>query len=160
MLIQVARVIVGLIGLAGDIWSIVRWADRSGLTAMIELGPPEYAAILTICTGLFAWSVSRSARNAFTWGARKYTDQGKFKALVVDISDLEDRFRMVAGVKLVRQSDKRAWDVLSEKLSDLRLFSPEELTNYSATVWLSHIKSYSERGSLEDARKFASREAL
>ena len=57
------------------------------------------------------------------------------------ISDLEDRFCMVAGVDLVRQSDKRAWDVLSEKLSDLRLFSPEEWTNYSATVSLSHIKS-------------------
>ena len=160
MLIQVAKVIVGLIGLAGDVWSIVRWADKSGLAAMIELGPPEYAAILTICTGLFGWSVARPARNAFTWGAGKYTDQGKFKALVVDISDLEDRFRKVAGVALVGQSDERAWNILSEKLSDLRLFSPEEWTNYSAAVWLSHIKSYSERGSLEDARKFASREAL
>ena len=160
MFIKVARVIVGLIGLAGDIWSIVRWADKSGLTAMIELGPPEYAAILTFCTGLFAWSVSRPARNAFTWGARKYTDQGKFKALVFHINDLEGRFRRVAGVKLVSQSDKRAWDVLSEKLSDLRLFSPEEWGYHSAAIWLSHIKSYSERGSLEDARKFAGREAL
>ena len=35
---------------AGDIFALVRWAYKDGLTMNLELGAPEFAAILTFCT--------------------------------------------------------------------------------------------------------------
>ena len=34
----------------GDIFALVRWAYKDGLTMNLELGAPEFAAILTFCT--------------------------------------------------------------------------------------------------------------
>jgi hypothetical protein len=47
--LRIAQVILGL---AGDVWAVFRWLDESGVTQGLELGPPEYAFILVVCTGV------------------------------------------------------------------------------------------------------------
>ncbi len=38
--------------IAGDIFAVVRWIFKDGLTVNIQLGYPEYAAILAFCTSM------------------------------------------------------------------------------------------------------------
>ena len=155
MFLRVAKLIVGCLSIAGDIWTIVRWADKSGLTSDMTLGPPEYAAILTIWTGLLVWSAARPLKRIFNWWLRTYTDRGQFAAMAVEIGDLEKQFRTVAGDAFVKPNDSKAWAVLSEKLSALQAFAPKDWTNSSASSWLGHIRLYAERGNLDDARRFS-----
>ena len=157
MNINIPKVIAGCLGCAGNIWSIVRWVNKSGLTAEIELGPPEYAAILALCTSLIIWSAARPLADVFRWGVQRYTERGQFQALTTEIGDLEQRFSMVRGSDRIRLGDKRAWKVLSDKLASLQIYGPEKWTNSSVGDWLSHTRAYAERGKLEDARRFAGR---
>ena len=45
------RVVVRLLFGAGDVWTSVRWLTSDGVTACVNLGAPEYAALTFLFTG-------------------------------------------------------------------------------------------------------------
>lgn len=155
MLAKSAKIILGFIGVAGDIWSIVRWADKSGYTAMMKLGPPEYAAMLTIFTGLVLWAMFDQIASFFRYLFYRFSKRGQFISLQGEIEELERVFGAVRGSDLRRRDNVNALKVLYWKLAQLGISIPVASTNANSETWLHHLSYYAKRGHLKDARKYS-----
>ena len=103
---------------SGDIWAGVAWAWETRLNLLEQLGPPEYAAFITLCTG---------AMMAINWPwINRLRPSVRFAALVDDLKSAlrtfgplnDDRFLLDPMVKYEREC-------LAEKLAALGIATPD-----------------------------------
>ena len=83
---MVIRVLLEIIlPTAGNVWTGFRWAKGGGVTEMLNLGPPEFAALATIFTGLLI---------ALNWAwIDAMRPSTKFKRLQPQIGQLREQLR-------------------------------------------------------------------
>ena len=108
-----ARLIWNLLFFSADVYTIVRWIQPEGLTMGLQLGAPEYAALITMFTGGLAginWIWIRAK-----WQAPrdKLEQLGSLGAQVYEIS---------------RTADKDGWDSIFVDwgVFDLKLWEMRE----------------------------------
>ena len=151
------RIIAGVIGLAGDTWAIIRWADKSGVTSDIALGPPEFGAIIASCTGLILFASYHFVVRVREFWLDRWTKEGKFRALADDMRDLLTILESIRGSSSQRVSGSAgvAFEILSRRLKPFGLEVPNNFTIFGARQWLEIIMTYAEKKQLSEAKLFS-----
>ena len=128
---------------AGDIWAVISWIWGNGVSFLKQIGPPEYAAIITLFTGALvivnlSWINARLPSN-------------RLKALSEEIRCTMNKYDMLTAS--LSSSSREAYaeeQVLRHKLEQLKIFMPTY--HQQLEVYLPKLLVFAKLGLIKEAR--------
>ena len=137
----------------GDIYAIVRWMQPEGLTVGLQLGAPEYAVIVTLCTGAMVFV-------NWNW-VRDSLPRNKLPDIVANCDEIHDAL-MLRRLKTKEPEDlrkiarlPRLWPVLITHLEDLKIPALRMPVGDDGlhVIWLAELAAHARKKNIRRARR-------
>ncbi len=151
------RISINLPLAAGKVWAAITWAWGSRWEILEQTGPPEYAALITLCAGGLVTLNWSSVKRLWSW-INRLRPSVRFRELADEIELVlletpEDKFHST-GLTLL---ENRV--LLARKLKRLKIETPPN-PGYGV-YWRSYLEKlhlYAKLGNIDAARKLWARE--
>ena len=128
---------------AGDIWAVISWIWGNDVSLLEQIGPPEYAVLITLFTGALLY-VNWSWINALL-------PSNRLKALYEGIRRTMNNNDMFAASSSSSSHEVYAEErVLRHKLEQLRIVMPTD--RQQLEVYLPDLLAYAKLGQIKEAR--------
>ena len=146
------RITASLVFAAGDVWSLATWMWESRLRILEQIGPPEYAALITLFTGgLIAIN--------YSW-INRLRPSVRLSGLTNEIQEvLIQAHPPAGGSSVANQAVARVnRAALAKKLKRLGIWTPSVSYNPAWPAYLEELLLHAKLGRIRDARELGATE--